>query len=135
MKIDVGSTPKSANKKLETAVSKKEGKPSTLKNGSESKEASKVSTPKPAEKAKPTKVATPVAAEEPAYVVAFSAREPTEEEKAQSKSYSPSEVRSKAKAFLESGNLPPEQRQVLAEIIKKQEAEEHAAIKKRVKGS
>ncbi len=72
--------------------------------------------------------------DEAAFMVSVSTRGLTKEEKLQAKSYSPREVRAKAKAFLESGNLPPEQREVLGEILKKREDEEKAALKKRIHG-
>lgn len=76
----------------------------------------------------------PPAIEDPPYVVTVTARKPTEEEKVeQTKTYTPRELRSKAKSFLESGSLPPEQREVLKEILNKQEAEENAALKKRIR--
>lgn len=70
---------------------------------------------------------------EDAVEVSITAREPTPEEKAQQKGYTPKEVRSKAKAFLQMGNLPPEQRAALETALNSEEDAEKAAIKKRIK--
>lgn len=73
---------------------------------------------------KPAKIPQQQTLEEPAYVVAFETRELTEEEKAKSKGYSPEEVRAKAKAFLEMGAMPTEQREVLSNILVKEESQQ-----------
>jgi hypothetical protein len=122
--MKVEAKPVTAGKPSTPATSKTDPKKPAQKAGPQ---------PKVAEKTKPAKIPKPHPIEEPAYSVSVTARDPDENElQEQSQGYSPRELRAKAKSFLQSPSLPPEQREVLAKVIQDQEDAENAELKHKV---